>query len=342
MSAINVGFNFQNQNSTTFADGNFVLDDQTGIIGSLSGTINGKMIQGLSAYKNPDNYLYKEPYFGRGLTVVSHWSATPNGISFSDGTLQYNLSGTGRGFGTSAQFGDTLFVSDGTSRPVDFYTDYITETRPVCFVGGTLLMTARGEVAVEDLRAGDLAVTVSGALRPVVWTGHRHVAAGNLPLPHDQQPIRIRHGAFGAGLPIRDLSLSPGHPVLVGADADGAGGHLVPIMCLVNGTTIVREPVSSVTYWHIELDVHDILLAEGLAAESYLDWGDRSFFDEGSDHVLNNPDVVVPGLAARCRPVAVEGPVVEAERRRLSAVFHAEMNAQCFWDAADDFGVPAF
>ncbi len=79
-------------------------------------------------------------------------------------------------------------------------------------------------------------------------------------------------------------------------------------MCLINGTSITREPVVSVTYWHVELDAHDILLAEGLPAESYLDWGDRPFFTEGSDHALHNPDFVVPGLTARCRPVAVDGP----------------------------------
>jgi serralysin len=126
--------------------------------------------------------------------------------------------------------------------------------------------------------------------------------------------------------------------VLVGADADGAGGLLVPIMCLINGTSITREMVSSVTYWHVELDAHDILLAEGLPAESYLDWGDRPFFTQASDHALHNPDFVVPGLAARCRPVAVDGPVVEAERARLSALFAASLGADCAWDEAGRFG----
>ncbi len=75
-------------------------------------------------------------------------------------------------------------------------------------------------------------------------------------------------------------------------------------MCLINGTTIARELVSSVTYWHVELDAHDILLAEGLAAESYLDWGDRPFFTEGSDHALHNPTSwcrVSPRAAGRWR-----------------------------------------
>ncbi len=125
--------------------------------------------------------------------------------------------------------------------------------------------------------------------------------------------------------------------MLCGADGDGEGGHLVPVMCLINGTSVTREPVTSVTYWHIELDAHDILLAEGLAAESYLDWGDRPFFTEGSERALHNPDFVVPGLAARCRPVAVDGPVVEAERARLSAVFADSLGAACAWDEAGQF-----
>jgi hypothetical protein len=112
----------------------------------------------------------------------------------------------------------------------------------------------------------------------------------------------------------------------------------VAIMCLINGTSIVHEPAASVTYWHIGFVAHDILFAEGLPAESYLDWGDHPFFTEASDHALHNPDFVVPGLAARCRPVAVDGPVVEAERRRLSSMFAAALGADCAWDEAGRFG----
>lgn len=155
-------------------------------------------------------------------------------------------------------------------------------------------------------------------------------------MQHDQQPVRIRAGAFGPGLPVRDLRLSPGHPVLVGADADGAGGQLVPVMSLINGTTIAREPVTSITYWHVELDSHDILLAEGLAAESYYDMGSRGWF-AGENGPLVDPDFVPAGENGRCRPVAVEGPVVEAERARLSGVFAAALGAACAWDEAERF-----
>ncbi|HJE25718.1 MAG TPA: Hint domain-containing protein, partial [Methylorubrum populi] len=90
---------------------------------------------------------------------------------------------------------------------------------------------------------------------------------------------------------------------------------------------------ATVTYWHVELDAHDILLAEGLPAESYIDGGDRAFFAEASDHALYNPDFVPAGWNGRCRPVAVEGSVVEAERLRLDAVFAGSLSAQCDWDA---------
>lgn len=207
----------------------------------------------------------------------------------------------------------------------------------LCFASGTRILTARGAVPVEELAAGDQAVTASGAHRPVVWTGHRHVDGGGETLGADQSPVRVRADAFGPGRPARDLRLSPGHPVLVGADADGQGGVLVPIMCLVNGTSIAREPAASVTYWHVELDAHDILLAEGLPAESFLDFGCRAFFEEASDHALHNPDFVPPGLSGRCRPVVVEGPVVEAERARLDALFALGLTDQCGWSADGAF-----
>ena len=119
--------------------------------------------------------------------------------------------------------------------------------------------------------------------------------------------------------------------MLVGADADGADGHLVPVMCLVNGTTVERVAADSVTYWHVELDEHDILLAEGLAAESYIDLGSRPWF-AGGDGPLVNPDLMLPGMPGRCRQVAVDGPVVEAERRRLDRVFAAVLAAHAAWD----------
>ena len=183
----------------------------------------------------------------------------------------------------------------------------------VCFAFGTFVRTVQGDVAVESLRVGDFVLNVSGAKRRIKWLGDRTIDCRNHPSPCEVVPVRIAAHAFSEGSPSRDLFLSPGHPVLVGADGEGRGGHLVPIMCLINGTTIERVEVDSVTYWHVELDEHDILLAEGLPAESYIDLGSRPWFD-CADGALYNPDMAAPGMPGRCRPVAIDGPVVEMER----------------------------
>ncbi len=197
-----------------------------------------------------------------------------------------------------------------------------------CFVSGTMIRTVRGDVAVENLVVGDRAVTAHGVEREIRWIGMREVDCNTSAVPSKSWPVRVRAGAFGGDLPERDLSLSAGHPVLVGHGDDEV---LVPIMCLINGTSVARVPTDTVAYWHVELDAHDILLAEGLPAESFLDYGNRSWFENDADHVMTDPDFVAPGLAGRCRPVAVEGPVVDAERRRIDALFATSLSAQCKW-----------
>lgn len=271
-------------------------------------------------------------FAGRAIQLTATQFDNPNQILFTSrdippgetsvGNYRYLLSNT-QVFG-SGNPARTRFTADDTA-----VGSYNVQAAP-CFTTGTLIRTARGEVAVEDLVVGDLAVTASGALRPITWIGNRDVDGQGHALSHDQQPIRIRAGAFGPGLPARDLRLSHGHPVLVGAGADAEGGVLVPIMCLINGTSILREAATRVTYWHVELDSHDVLLAEGLAAESFYDMGSRVWF-AGEDGTLVDPDFVPAGEHGRCRPVAVEGVLVERERARLDGVFAAELDGHGAW-----------
>jgi hypothetical protein len=185
----------------------------------------------------------------------------------------------------------------------------ITFVTSACFATGTRIRTARGEFAVEDLAVGDLAMTPSGAARPIIWIGHRKVDRPTA----DDWPVRVRAGAFGEGLPMRDLQLSHGHAVCV----DAMGEVLVPVGVLVNGSSIVREEVAEVTYWHVELESHDVLLAEGLPAESYLDTGNRAWF--GRDYGRLAEIDPVRTLADSCRPFVAGGPIVEAICERLAA-----------------------
>lgn len=183
-----------------------------------------------------------------------------------------------------------------------------------CFVAGTRIRTSRGEVPVENLREGDRAISPGGTEAPIVWIGWRTIPAHLVRRSPWLPPIRFRRGAFAEGLPDRDLLLSPGHHVF-------ADGILIPAASLVNGATVVQETdAGDVTYYHVELAKHGILLAEGLPAESYLDTGNRIFFLNNPNGTALHPDLAAEIFAANaCAPSAHAGPLVQAVRGRLTA-----------------------
>jgi hypothetical protein len=184
---------------------------------------------------------------------------------------------------------------------------------PACFLAGTRVATARGPVAVEDLAVGDRVALArrGGRSRPVVWLGHRRIDCRRHPRPMDVWPIRVAGGAFGAGRPRRDLLLSPDHAVFW-------RGVLIPVRHLVNGASIVQEQLDEVTYWHVELDRHDVILAEGLPCESYLDTGNRDAFENGGTVVRMHPDFARHMWDAEsCAPLVVAGPDLDRVRARL-------------------------
>ncbi|KQP59749.1 hypothetical protein ASF39_16535 [Methylobacterium sp. Leaf108] len=94
---------------------------------------------------------------------------------------------------------------------------------------------------------------------------------------------------------------------------------LIPIKHLINDATIAQVETAEVTYWHVELDSHDILLAEGLPAESFLDTGVRAGFENGAEHIVLHPDFSPLTLDAFCRPLVQEGPILDAVCLRLLA-----------------------
>ena len=157
-------------------------------------------------------------------------------------------------------------------------------TNAPCFAAGTRLATpGGGAVAVETLRPGAILLTASGLPAEVTWVGHRRVNCRRHPRPELVQPVRIAAGAFGPGLPARGLLLSPDHAVFV-------DGVLIPAQLLVNGRTVVQVARATVEYWHVELARHDVVLAEGLPVESYLDTGNRAAFANGADFTDLHPD----------------------------------------------------
>ena len=187
-------------------------------------------------------------------------------------------------------------------------------TAVVCFAQGTMIRTHRGEVAVEALKVGDKVITGSGKRRPIKWLGHSTVDCRSHPEPRAVLPIRIAADAFAPNEPSRDLTVSPGHGILVQVVDE----VLVPAGLLCNGTTVQQIDVDEVTYWHVELDSHDIIVSDGLRSESYIDVGNRAFFG-GAAKIGPNGTPEAATLEHYCRPYVTDETLASAVRRRLQA-----------------------
>jgi hypothetical protein len=176
----------------------------------------------------------------------------------------------------------TLSVTDGIAGSPTTDTTTLVAIVP-CFAAGTRIATPSGAIPVERLREGDTVLTVSGKTQPIQWIGHRTLDCRRHMAPDRVKPIRIAPHAFGENRPKRALLLSPDHSVFV-------EDVLIPIKHLVNGTTVTQIDVATVTYYHIELPRHDVVLAEGLPAETYLETGARCAFENSGGAMQLHPD----------------------------------------------------
>ncbi len=134
-----------------------------------------------------------------------------------------------------------------------------------CFVAGTRIRTLQGERRIETLQVGDEVVTLDRGAQPVRWIGRRVVQGEG-----DFAPILFRKGAIGNR---RDLRVSPQHRMLIsGWRAEllfGESELLVAAKHLVNGQSILPAPCDEVEYVHLMFDRHEVILAEGVASESF-------------------------------------------------------------------------
>jgi hypothetical protein len=134
-----------------------------------------------------------------------------------------------------------------------------------CFLKGTRIWTPVGERKVEDLRINDLVVTSSGEAKPVQWIwSRRHERQRGEIWPKEVAPIRVAASALAPNTPHRDLFLSRDHCLYL-------DGVLIPVVDLINDATIARyaaEDLSKIEYFHIKLEHHGVIYAEGAACET--------------------------------------------------------------------------
>jgi hypothetical protein len=176
------------------------------------------------------------------------------------------------------------------------------KTRLASFAASSRIRAARGEIAAEHLQPGDLVVAVRrGGFAAVHAVRCRRVRPRDLPRPWTAAPVRVCAHAFGWDRPCRDLLLSPDHAVYV-------DGVLFRAADLLNGVTIVRQDVAEVAYAQIELDRHDVLIADGLPVESFRDNGGD---DDSPERRQWDADA--------CAQLVWQGPKLAATRLALAA-----------------------
>ncbi|KHQ53717.1 Hint domain-containing protein [Mameliella alba] len=187
---------------------------------------------------------------------------------------------------------DVVFMDEVPAGPPATYTDNGATFTGACFAPGTLIATPGGEVAVERLRSGDLVATDEGGATQVIWIGvvtRLNAVAGNA-----LQAVCVRAGALGNGLPHSDLIVTADHGLIV-------DGLVVNAAALVNGDSIAFVPMSQlperVTYYHIETAAHDVILANGTPAETFVDAVARSQFDNFQEYLdLYGAERIIPEM----------------------------------------------
>jgi hypothetical protein len=191
--------------------------------------------------------------------IAAKLSATFNGLNDMDGHIYANQGG--------------VSISSCMSTTI-----YSATCSPVCYSMGTKILTKKGYVYIENLKVGDEVLTKgrirsnqvsNGELRyrsePIIWISSFSVKNAS----SNSSPICIRPNAFGKNMPFETLYVSPDHGMIV-------NGQKIAAKDLVNGKSIYQDTTSlDIEYYHLEVDSHSVLNANGAFAESYLECGNN-------------------------------------------------------------------
>ena len=177
--------------------------------------------------------------------------------------------------GTNVGISGPTLPTPGTTYEVGGSGDAIATPIPnvPCFTDGAMVDTPQGPVAVENLRAGDQVLTVDNGPQPILWAGKKKPSALEFCFFPQLAPVTIKRGALGPDMPRTDLTVSSLHRVLIRSYQTqylfGEEEVLADAASLVNGTSIIFTPGRpQVTYRHLLLENHELLLVNGIQTES--------------------------------------------------------------------------
>jgi hypothetical protein len=291
--ALDPGLSLTDSASTTLTNAVVVIESADFVTGDL---LNFTSQNGITGSYNANT---------GELTLSGTASTAAYRTALESVTYSFSPTGGDSGDGDSTNDGTNFSrtiswaVGDGVNNSLAVTSSLGT----LCFCHGTMIATPAGEVAVETLAAGDLVLTAAGATRTVAWVGAGRVLA-TCGRRGPATPVVVRKGALGANVPHADLRVTKGHALLL-------DGVLIPVEFLVNHRSIHWDDhAQEVSLRHIELQTHDVLLANGAPAESYRDDGNRWLFQNantGWDLPPQEP----------CAPVLTGGEIVDRVWRRL-------------------------
>ncbi|SEM84327.1 Hemolysin-type calcium-binding repeat-containing protein [Palleronia pelagia] len=168
--------------------------------------------------------------------------------------------------------GQIRLVNSADGRSLNINYDDIEAITP-CFTPGTLIATPQGERRVEDLHEGDRVITRDSGVQRLVWIGEKCLHRSDLKLHPELQPVLVRAGSLGRGLPERDLLVSPNHRILVANDRTALYFEdrevLVAAKHLTDHDGVDRVEAAGVSYIHFMFEHHEVVLSEGVWSESF-------------------------------------------------------------------------
>lgn len=250
-------------------DGNFIYDPAVSILSTVHFNVSGMEAGDTFTVSGISNNLSISGYDEVTQTMTLHYGSYTGLLTQS---VWVDISGV------TAEDYAAIEASMSDRDPTnDLITDdsfTFPSSAVVCFMQGTRIETPKGSLPVEMLKEGDLVLTLDHGARPVRWIGSRTVPQHRLCANDRIRPIRIRAGALGAGVPQSDLAVSPQHRLLlrsrVAEKMFGEAEVLVAARQLLQiGGIEVAEDLNEVCYYHILLDRHEILFANGAEAESF-------------------------------------------------------------------------
>lgn len=151
----------------------------------------------------------------------------------------------------------------------------------VCYLKDSMIMTKTGYVAVQDLKIGmEVFCPVKQTFEKVTWTGNAF-AKVDINNPYDDfagYPVTIKKNAFGKNKPSEDLTVTNEHCMYINE-------KLIPARMLVNGASIFyNKDITEFTYYHFELENHEIVMVNDVFSESYLNTGNKGVFGNFSEN----------------------------------------------------------